>query len=1110
MIGHNKTQHGTFSWLHLTDLHVGMKDQDWMWPRLKELFYNDLTLLHRTSGDWNVVVFSGDLTQRGSPEEFNRLDSIVTDLWSHFEKLGFRPKLLVIPGNHDVSRPTMSSQYRTLKRWWDDAEVQAEFFASTDNEYRQAISGTFAPYSAWLERFTRANDFLLRGTDGILAGDQSIMLDINGVKVGFVGLNSTWLQIDGADYQGELHVDVRQLLAVTGGDPGAWTKQNELNLLVYHHPTDWLHSKSLLSWNSEIAPPGRFDVDLFGHMHEPSSVSTSFAGSRARVLLQGASTCGLRYIAGNHSIERIHGYCLVSYQNLERKRSLKAWPRRLYPLQDGSSRFNPDVSFPLEQDNAYVIPLADLHADSDAIQIIAEDPSLASIPRQQLKETLQEILFHFPHQSSHANVRRVEQRRLVEGLAEEQACWIASEWGMGSDGFLAAAIKHLPSSRFQITYRLDLSDYVSRLGFFDSIVRQLNCTFERLCQMLAEVGECGLVLDDVPSDQERVVEIEGIVSVLLEYCPQLNIVLRSRIGPIGARLPHVHLSALDKADLAAYISDHELGDDAYLSAEAVHRLHMHTDGVPARVDRALKELQVVSLSDLVNSDAEVSRDLVAAEIPETLASVILRLASSEDESASRAFGLLKVLSLFPQGESLARIKHFYSAKPFFPPHATALKDQGLLESVTVQHLNTSGEDSSPRILIVPRLVREAVRQALSVDDAFFLDRRAAELYFGADWSSGSYRPPPAYRFNNPHCNTSDLANANVIIMRLYRESVTASDGEMTERVLGLMVSHLTALFKGDHYQSIVTFCEDVLAIVNPDDHQEKAALIKHTYARALRMCGYHEKSKQVIEEIRDFDFSSDKKESLLLNLALVYQAMRDREEAEKVAKEILRLDRNSFSALQAKSILLEYQRDDPKQEEKLAQLEAICRKRNAIVVANNIALHRAQKQHDPLRITEILRPVLASKGNKEDYYNKARAVIEMAENSLRQGDRLTQRELSNLITVYHFVYNERFPKLLDRAHDVLWAAFREKNDKANLLLLFRHSSLHWRLQGLDQTEATYLEKLAAIVGDTVSKRVVSLSKEVAYYLVRVSHLLVGRVAEERQSDTLSTGPTRTK
>ncbi|MEN3348156.1 MAG: hypothetical protein V7632_1791 [Bradyrhizobium sp.] len=378
-------------------------------------------------------------------------------------------------------------------------------------------------------------------------------------------------------------------------------------------------------------------------------------------------------------------------------------------------------------------------------------------------------------------------------------------------------------------YRLDLSEYTTKAGFLDSILRQLGSSFDRLCQLLAGVGDCGLLLDNAPTEAGKVAEVEGIVSVIREYCPELKIILRSRTEPANARLAIVRLSALDKADLISYISDHELGDRSCISAEAVERLHTYTDGIPSRVDRALKELQVVSLADLVNSDAEISSGAVSPDIPETLALTIERLALSDNDTLSRSFGLLKVLSLFPQGESLARIRHFYSTRPFFPLHATELRDQGLIETVIVQRLDTSGEDASPKILLVPRLAREGVRKILRDDEVFQLNRRAAELYFGANWSAGTYKPPPAYRFDRPHCSVADLTNANIIIIRLLRESSASPDRELTERVLGLAISHVTTLFRGHHYQSASIFCDDVLSVVSGTSHEEKIALIKYIF-----------------------------------------------------------------------------------------------------------------------------------------------------------------------------------------------------------------------------------------------------------------------------------------
>jgi hypothetical protein len=54
------------SWLHLTDLHQGMTDQDWLWPTTRRALFDDLAKVHDHAGPWDLVLFTGDLTQRGS------------------------------------------------------------------------------------------------------------------------------------------------------------------------------------------------------------------------------------------------------------------------------------------------------------------------------------------------------------------------------------------------------------------------------------------------------------------------------------------------------------------------------------------------------------------------------------------------------------------------------------------------------------------------------------------------------------------------------------------------------------------------------------------------------------------------------------------------------------------------------------------------------------------------------------------------------------------------------------------------------------------------------------------------------------------------------------
>ena len=63
------------SWLHLTDLHRGLADEEHLWPGVENDFYEDIETLHRNCGPWDLVLFTGDLTQRGTAAEFASLNS---------------------------------------------------------------------------------------------------------------------------------------------------------------------------------------------------------------------------------------------------------------------------------------------------------------------------------------------------------------------------------------------------------------------------------------------------------------------------------------------------------------------------------------------------------------------------------------------------------------------------------------------------------------------------------------------------------------------------------------------------------------------------------------------------------------------------------------------------------------------------------------------------------------------------------------------------------------------------------------------------------------------------------------------------------------------------
>jgi hypothetical protein len=1087
----------SLTWLHVTDLHAGMTEQDWLWPTFKSSFFEDLQTVQESAGPIDTVIFSGDLTQTGKKADFDRLDGILSELWGIFAKQGINPTLLVTPGNHDVQWPEhLEPAHEVLKQWWNIPTVHGEFFANTDSPYRLAVNDLLGEFSSWRKRLG-AGSAIPTSTNiqaGLLPGDQSLSIQKGNLKIGFVFLNSTWLQIDGDEYQGKLHVDARQLLKVTNESPATWCRTHHLNFLVTHHPVDWLHPDSQAFWDSDINPAKRFDVHLYGHMHSAASQAVSIGGGATRRTIQGASLFGLRSV--QKKLDRVHGYSIGRASRIANGIEVRVWPRILMSRQDGSKALGRDQRFDVrESDGSYEL-IDKQSPDEDPIAADNESATKRStalqIPTTHPDEVLKRVRYHLPLFVAHINVRRVEQQSCVDALSTHRCLWLVSDWGMGEDGFLSS-VKHSRGHTSFPAFRIDLSDFKSRDQMFDSLKNKLGCSVDHFSEIISTVGTSYIFFDDFPVSSAQMpgsgsleADLEEIVSIILEFCPQLNVLIKSRRAPQHHIFPIVEIGALDPADLKTYIFDHEKGGPDRASTATVSALHRHTDGIPTRVDQALKHLEVVTLSELLSSNTDLMMATpVGGRFHPGLVRSLRELAESSDGNQRRVFGLLKAVMIFPQGEQLSRIRRFNLNAPFHLHHAEELLDRALIEVTTLQRIESPTPDTQARTLVVPRQTRDCLREMMDADEFRDLNQKAAELYFGDRWKTGIMKPRPSYRFDYPNCPIGDIQNASAIIVRLFSDASEQGDQREVERSLGLAHSFLGALLQGDHFSGAINFSEQLLSMTSEEITGDHRARLLSCYGRALRMTGEVTKARDTLSEIAEHQFPSAEKQSVLLNLALCHQSLDDDNDAKEYAQLALSIDRHSFGALQAQSILIELDDDEPKRTQRLAAHEVKCRKQKAFVVANNIALQRARESTDQADVQKILEPVMRISSENKDHYNQTRAIIQLAQVTLKTKSTLGEKEMLQLMKAYYFLFNERLPTLFDRCHEALWQGFAAHKDPKNLTSLFRYSSLYWRLRGREDHEKRYIKSLMSNFGTALlADRSERSTREAVYLSVR--------------------------
>lgn len=335
-----------FNWLHLTDLHWGLSDQDVLWPNIKGAFYDSLETIHSQCGPWHAVLFTGDLVQDGTMEQFDQLQAqVITPLFEHLKKLGSENvAFLPVPGNHDLQRPpkTPRSAVLSILRKPELFEnFRKEIFSSKDNEYLQEFARSFSGYTEWLEQLRTGSS--IQFNVGVVPGDFSATLPVsNGRGIGIAGLNTAFLQLQRGNFHGKLAWDPRQLHEVCDGDPVAWSKQHDFCILMTHHGPAWLNSRSATNLYSEINPAGRFVAHLFGHTHKPFSTEHSVGGGELVRLCQGRSLFGLMEYGEPPDTERLHGFSAWRIEVRNGRGTIRQWPLKATNEGGGDWRLVPD------------------------------------------------------------------------------------------------------------------------------------------------------------------------------------------------------------------------------------------------------------------------------------------------------------------------------------------------------------------------------------------------------------------------------------------------------------------------------------------------------------------------------------------------------------------------------------------------------------------------------------------------------------------------------------------------------------------------------------------------------------------------------------------------
>lgn len=288
--------------LHISDFHLNKETlSDWN-NHLKKAFLNSIKKIN-TDTPITLVAFTGDLIDMGGKdfssisEAFNTFEVEIAQ--EILDELSLsRDKFIIIPGNHDISRPTNSNSIITEKG------LQKHFsddYANVRSYMNNILSEDNSNQIEKITDFKKFEHEFYRNCSSckITSFESSFIINDGENNIGITAFNSAWRCFDDED-KGRIYIGEEQISRGL-----EYIEDCKLKIALMHHPFDWISEEEQKTIISHITKD--YDILLTGHIHEgETDIKTSSIGS----LFLNISPSGLNNIRSNDR-QSSNGFTLI-------------------------------------------------------------------------------------------------------------------------------------------------------------------------------------------------------------------------------------------------------------------------------------------------------------------------------------------------------------------------------------------------------------------------------------------------------------------------------------------------------------------------------------------------------------------------------------------------------------------------------------------------------------------------------------------------------------------------------------------------------------------------------------------------------------------------------
>lgn len=1027
------------AYLHLSDLHIGDTLQKTILSRIRDEIKEDIAYIVGKLGRLDFLFFSGDLVQSGSKEEYAQFSEFLDEILLLLKEKGFTPKVLFVPGNHDLQRITDTDNptHQMMKGWMGNKDLREDMFWKDNSSYIQYVNERFLNYSSFIQQFNTKQGVAIE--QGVLPGDYYYQIKIDEISLGLVGLNSSFLQVEGGDYRQKLGIYNTQVYGIFGDRFIEKLKQNDINLLMTHHAPAWYETGAKEEYEQEIYSPDLFFEHLCGHNHNSQTIYTNENYTGERRVSIAPSLCGLEKIEGG--IDRIHGYQAGKFIFNDDGSIEKEFYPRLASKRSNGYSIDKDFCYQYtkgEESIRFTLKLGnsseELDTRNEQMLLESSASNATFIHPSALKDS-----------SWYQNVRTEQQQLAIELLDKLRYVWIVSHYLLGEEQFISSVLRQ-KSIDLDSVFVVNCED-VANIDQFDNQIRErFSVSLSKLVMDLCKtVQRPVLIFKNIQNDflKNDLAQLWRTILSVANFSENLYILLVSSIKPSANYFESIELQPLKQEDVNKCITE-ALPQEKFTAFD-FEKIYNITNGYPLCIDILCRKLRYLSLDDLDESDFSLYRNDLP--IPGATTEYINSIRNSSNVSERNCYNLLLLMSLLPKGDMFTTIRRFNSTSPFKGEELDSLVSRELL---TVEHyyiIKNNELIKQPKVLRIPKIYRDYVLSIEKKETLRQINYQICTLYLGEKWHQYNVK---LKKTGMDEYFPFTYYNVESALKYLLQYAAESDDNDGYVKYLTIAGNYLNKLESDDIYYVALYVANDLYQFIQTvpliDNAKTPLSYFKFKLANLERMNGHHDRCVSLFNEVLEENLlSSSRLQSCRECMAYTFTKKGESEKAIHYADEMLANEKNKHNSVNV--VIAKYIKAVNTSDlgEKLKQLKTVYKSavkfKNAAEISTNIALDISIYSKDKETIKMLDAEIKRNTSKYQWMLLLVRKYSLYSDSKLQLS--LDEKDIHAVKIVYAYAFMQMLESIMSDSHDILWDYYSSRKEYEEIVSFLRYSFFVW-------------------------------------------------------------------